>query len=322
LTRDTARSTGTGGYAQRGYATALAEFGRPVRLPGSEGWLLERPIADSGLSDLMSPYPLFACADWSRLASDLDALESAAVSVVCVADPLADVGTDLLRAAFRDHVVPYKAHLVRDLAGTRALPSSHRRQLRRAGRAVEVELLEDPVRRLDEWIVLYAGLVARHGLTGVRAFSPESFRRQLSLPGMVALRADRDGATVAMTLWLVDGERGYYHLGASSDAGREVSASYALFAAAFEHLAALGVRHVDLGGVAGDASREDGLSRFKRGWADVERTAYLCGRILDRVAWARLTAAGSGAAGWFPAYRAGEQDMAGGSAPSALERGA
>ncbi len=57
---------------------------------------------------------------------------------------------------------------------------------------------------------------------------------------------------------------------------------------------------VNLGGGVG--ARDDGLVRFKRGWATEERVAHLCGRILDRAAYERLTR--SGTFGWFPAYRA------------------
>jgi hypothetical protein len=110
----------------------------------------------------------------------------------------------------------------------------------------------------------------------------------------VAVRAERDGETVGMALWLEDAPNAYYHLAAYSPAGYEVSTSYALFAVAFERLRELGVRYVELGG-----AERDGLTRFKRGWATEERVAHLCGRVLDRAAYDRL-ARGSD---WFPAYR-------------------
>ncbi|MEX5721411.1 GNAT family N-acetyltransferase [Geodermatophilus maliterrae] len=298
-------------YTGARYAASLAEFGTPVHLPRSGGWLLERPVPGTALRDLTGPYPLFACRDWSGLGADLDELEGAAVSVVLVPDPLSGVPVDLLRTAFRDHVTPFKQHLVRELATAVPLTSSHRRHVRRALRSVEVEVVADPLRHLDDWVRLYGHLVGRHRLTGVRAFSVEAFRQQLALPGLVAVRAERDGVTVCMTLWLVGGENAYYHLGASSDAGREVSASYAVFAIALDHLRDRGVRYVDLGGVAGAEHRDDGLSRFKGGWANAERVAHLCGRILDRPSYTALTALAPAAGRWFPAYRAGDRDPSG-----------
>ena len=198
-----------------------------------------------------APIPLFSCADWSGLASDLDELEGAAVSVVVVADPMSGVGEPELRRAFPDHLVQFKRHHVRDLDQPVELPVHHRRHIRRASDAVEVEVCAEPVRYLDDWVSLYARLVERHGLTGMPAFSRAAFRRQLELPGMVAVRAERDGETVGMALWLEDAPNAYYHLAAYSPAGYEVSASYALFAAAFDRLRELGVRRVDLGGAAG-----------------------------------------------------------------------
>jgi Acetyltransferase (GNAT) domain len=281
-------------YAHAGYAESLAEFGTPRSLPRSGGWLLERQVPDGSARDLVGPYPLFSCSDWEGLQADLDELEGEAVSVVLVADPLTAPGEARLREAFRDRVVPFKPHHVRDLDEAAEPPAHHRRHIRRALGAVEVELCARPLDRLDDWVRLYAGLAARHRLTGMRAFSRASFARQLELPGMVALRALRDGETVGMTLWLADAPRAYYHLAAYSQAGYEVSASYALFDAAFAHLRALGVRLVELGG-----AERDGLTRFKRGWATGERIAHLCGRVLDRAAYARL----AGPSDWFPAYR-------------------
>jgi Acetyltransferase (GNAT) domain len=281
------------GYADAGYAASLSEFGTPRRLLRSGGWLLERSVPDGSATDLIGPYPLFSCLDWEGLAADLDELEDTAVSVVLVADPLAEVREPELRRAFRDHVAPFTRHHVRDLTEPLVLPEHHRRHVRRAASAVEVEVCSRPADYLDDWTRLYAGLAERHGVTGMRAFSRAAFARQLELPGMVAVRAERAGENVGMALWLEDAPNAYYHLAAYTPAGYEVSASYALFTAAFDHLRELGVSLVDLGGGS------EGLIRFKRGWATAERPAYLCGRVLDRVAYDRL----AGASDWFPAYR-------------------
>jgi hypothetical protein len=288
------------GYADLRYAESLAEFGTPVELPLSRGGLLERP-APGGARDLTGPYPLFACGDWAALPTDLEALADRAVSVVAVADPLGGAGDDELRRAFPDLLRPYKRHHVRDLERDWRAPEHHRRHIRRAAAAVEVAVCTDPTRYLDEWTRLYAGLVERHRLEGIRAFSRAAFERQLALPGMVAVRAERAGAVVGMALWLSDPPDAHYHLAAYSPAGYEVSASYAVFELALRHLQELGVRRVDLGGSA-DAGSGEGLDRFKRGWANDERVAQLCGRVLDRPAYDRL--AGGRASDWFPAYRA------------------
>jgi len=309
-------------YADPGYARSLCEFGVPRALPRCGGSVLERAIDGTSARDLMGPYPLFACADWSRLADDLEDLGDSMVSLVLVVDPLAHVEASQLERAFPDRSQTFKRHFIRDLEEPGGTTAHHRRSVRRAARAVEVEVCAEPLERLDDWMGLYDELVARHGLVGVSAFSRASFRGQFALPGLIALRAARHGRTVAMTLWFEDAPNAHYHLAASSREGYEVGASYALVAAALEHLRERGVRWVNLGGVPAAGSRDDGLAYFKRGWASGERPARLCGRILNQTVYAQLASRGRGRgayAAWFPAYRAIEPDSAG--APRAARRG-
>jgi Acetyltransferase (GNAT) domain len=291
------------GYAGFRYAESLAEFGELRALPLSAGWLLERPVPGGGARDLMGPYPLFACGNWAGLPADFKALQNRAVSVVLVADPLGGADERDLERAFPDLMRPYKRHHVLDLDRPVRLPEHHRRHIRRAAAAVDVVVCADPGLQLDEWMQLYSGLAERHELTGIRAFSRAAFARQLALPGLVAVRAEREGTTVGMALWLADAPTAHYHLAAYSTEGYEVSASYAIFERSLRHLRAQGVRWVDLGG-SPDSGAADGLERFKRGWASGERTAYLCGRVLDRAAYERLATGRGG--NWFPAYRAAE----------------
>lgn len=292
------------GYAEEAYVASLAEFGVPLRLGRSGGRVLGRPIPATRHRDLVGPYPLFGCRDWMALADDVAAIGTEFVSVVLVADPLGGADPATLRTAFPHHLTVFKWHAVRDFAAPFALPPHHRRRLRRAQQSVEVEVCAEPLEHLDGWMGLYTHLTARHAVTGMSTFSREAFRQQLAMPDMTAVRAVRGGVTVGMALWLRAADDAYYHLGASSPAGYEVSASYAVFAAGLEHLRQQGVRRVDLGGAAGVTSREDGLSQFKRGWANDELPAYLCGRVLEPRAYAELSAAAGPVSGWFPAYRA------------------
>jgi hypothetical protein len=292
------------GYRDRAYVDSLRSFGTPLHLSRSGGWLLERPIGKTGLKDAIGPYPLFDCANWQELAADFDDLTDRIVSVCVVADPLADGATaELLKAAFRDLVRPFKTHFVRDLSLPVSPSAHHQRNVRLALEKVEVERCAEPLTHLAEWLSLYAALTERHAIEGIAAFSATSFEAQLGVPGIEVFRARRAGVTVGMTLWYRTGRRAHYHLGAYSVDGYACRASYAVFQVAFEYLQATGVQVATLGGGAG--LREDpasGLVRFKKGWATGERSACLCGRILDQVAYARLSAE-RGATGYFPAYR-------------------
>jgi hypothetical protein len=312
------------GYLHAGYAASLAEHGVPRALPRSGAWVLDRAIPGSARRDAMGCYPLFCCADWSGLAGDLEDLRDP-VTLTVVTDPFGAYESRDLERCFPELVRPFKRHFVVDLEGDpeRAFASHHRRNARRALQRVVVARCDPAWEQLDDWVELYAALVRRHGIRGLAAFSRTAFAAQLRVPGAVLFRASAGGRSVGMTMWYVQGEVGYYHLGAYDEAGYAAGASFALFLHAILHFAERGLRALGLGAGAGAAGDEgDGLSRFKRGWATGTRVAYLCGRVFDRDAYAALAARGDrsaaarrrpggGTAGittadYFPLYRAGE----------------
>lgn len=117
--------------------------------------------------------------------------------------------------------------------------------------------------------------------------------------------AEREGKTVAMNLWLADGDRAYYHLGAANETGYETRANFALFDRALSDFAEEGMSAALLGAGAGVSVRQDdGLARFKAGWANETRVAFLCGIIFDHAQYERL--APLSPIEYFPAYRASE----------------
>jgi len=292
------------GYGSREYCESLADFGRPLELAACGGWILERAIPDSGLTDAMGPYPLFACRDWARIGDDFRTCERNLVSVVLVTDPFHAPSASDLQREF-DVVKPFKEHLVVDLGRpVDQIGSRHHRYYgRRARREIEVVPSTDPVGFSESWTSLYGELVRRRGLTGIKAFSAAAFRRQLAVPGAVLLVACRGSELVGAQIWMVAGRVAYSHLTAMSAAGYDSRASYAIYAAAIDHFRGI-VDFLDLGGGAGLADSAQHLVEFKRGWSTGARMAYLCGRILDRDGYRLL--AGDRQTDYFPAYRAGE----------------
>lgn len=293
------------GYGGPAYAESLVHVGQPVALERSRGWCLLRTIEGTGCSDISGPYPFFVCEDWSRLADDITGLSAAAVSLTIVTDPFADVSQRLLCGVFPDRCVPYKQHYVVQLESM-VVDDHHRRNIRVGLRNTTVEMDYQATRWLPDWIQLYDQLIERHSITGVPRFSAESFARQFRVPGMLMARALVNGNVVGMTLWAIHGERAYYHLGAYDEQGYRTRASYAMFSSVFEAFAAQGIREVGLGAGAGTQMSSAGLERFKRGWATGTKQVYLCGRILDRVAY-RALCGNRGrfdSMDFFPAYRA------------------
>jgi hypothetical protein len=298
------------GYSHSGYAASLAEFGTPRLLPRSAGWLLERQILFTLYRDAMGCYPLFACQDWSQLRLDLDELQGELVSVAIVADPFGEHDPAYLRECFPDLVVPFKQHMLTDLTRSPEsyVSAHHRRNARKALERLNVERCVDATLFADEWNSLYDNLVKRHGIHGLTAFSPKSFRAQLAVPGMVMFRASQAEETVGITLWYVDRGVAYYHLGAYSETGYQLGASFAIFWRVIESFSAQGLTWFNLGAGAGlSRDQDDGLSRFKRGWATNTRNVYFCGRVFDQERYAEIISISQvSASDYFPAYRKGE----------------
>lgn len=298
------------GYLHPGYAASLAAYGRPMELPHCQGWILQRSIPGFPYRDAMGCYPLFACKDWRRLPSDLEAIEPELVSLALVTDPFGNYLPADLRQWFPEVARPFKQHFVVDLSQPldAVVSPHHQRNVRIALQTVEVSLCPQPLKALEDWLALYANLIRVRNIQGMAAFSRPAFARQLALPGTVLFRADQGGSPLGMLIWYVQGQVAYYHLGAYSDAGYRQRASFGLFWQSLRYLAGQGLSWASLGagaGISGDGS--DGLSRFKRGWATGTRTAFLCGRIFDEAAYAEIVKAkGVPTTGYFPAYRRGE----------------
>jgi hypothetical protein len=297
------------GYLHPEYAQSLSEFGEPLPLPKSGGWLLKRMI-DRTQTDAMGAYPLFACSDWKSLKCDFTELGEPLVSVLVVTDPFGEYDEALLRDSFCDLVIPFKSHFIYDLTcpPERSISAHHARNSAIGLKQVIVERCEDPFYYLDDWTKLYSVLVQRHQISGIRAFSTTSFAKQLKTPGIVAFRASRGLQTVGMILWYVQNGVAYYHLGAYTEEGYRLRASFAQFRKALDYFSACDLQYVNLGAGSGLGSdAEDGLTRFKRGWSTAVRTTYLCGRIFDREKYDHLVSTrGIGDTLYFPAYRKGE----------------
>jgi hypothetical protein len=298
------------GYSHSRYSQSLSQFGTPRFLPESGGWILERQIPRSPHIDAMGCYPLFACQDWSLLHVDLNGIGNSLVCLSLVTDPFGEYDLSYLQECFPDVLVSFKDHFVVDLSrpAESFVQPHHLRNARKAQSAIDVELCARPVDFLDDWIALYEMLVKRHSIKGIAAFSKEAFAEQLNVPGLVALRAVHDETTEGMLLWYVQGPIAYYHLGAYSERGYDLRASFALFRYAIDYFARTGLRWLDLGGAAGAGdAKSSGLGRFKKGWSTGVRTAYFCGRIFDQARYTEILSAQQvPPTNYFPAYRDGE----------------
>jgi len=298
------------GYLHPFYAKSLSEYGIPLNLKRCGAWVLQRQIPGFSYHDAMWPYPIFSCLDWSRLHEDLDELAGRLVSVSAVTDPFGNYTYNDLQHIFPDVSFPFKEHFIVDLQKDPQtyVDAHHRRNVKQATRHVTVQVNEDPSNWLDEWNILYNVLIERHQINGMTRFSNNSFKMQLSVPGIIAFKALYEDQIVGMLLWYKQDDIAYYHLGAYNDLGYQQKASFALFWTLIEYFADHKTRWLGLGAGAGSQNDgQDGLTRFKRGWATGTRTAYFCGRILDHKKYNEIVETkGIQPTKFFPAYRAGE----------------
>jgi hypothetical protein len=294
------------GYASEQYARSLSEWGMPVELKKSGGWLLRRPLPDGTGHDFMGPYPFFCCADWDGLADDLKEIEKDGVAVSLVTDPFADATPDSLKMLFPDRCYVFKKHYVADLSLDPALVVSkhHQRYVRRALRNITITKCDAPLAYLAEWCCLYGELVERHRIKGLLQFSPGAFAALLSSPSLQLFRAEMDGKTIGLISWMVQNNVAYYHLSAYSSEGYQACASYGFMWHAWEAFAPR-LRWLCFGGTAGTVERSDGLGFFKEGWSSGTRDVYFCGRVFDSEKYSWLST-GLQHRRYFPAYRSSE----------------
>lgn len=301
------------GYGHKAYAESLAEFGRPLFLPKSGGWILVRDIPETPYQDAMGCYPLFACEDWSALADDLSHLKEDLVCISLVTDPFGQYDQALLERTFPTKVQVFKEHFIacpRDPV-IESIPSRHRSRARKGLKNLNVQEVANPPESLKTWCSLYSNLIERHSIRGLARFSERVFQTQLEVPGIHVFTATTGDETVGMVLWYCHDEVAYYHLAANSERGYELEASSALLLRSFEMMAARGVRKVTLGAGAGIAEQPgvcvDGLTLFKRGWSSHTQPVYFCARILNDHVYAKLSRhTRTQESEFFPNYRTGE----------------
>ncbi len=297
------------GYNHPSYVLSLQEFGSPRKLSHCGAWVLERSIPDTPYSDAMGCYPLFLCEDWSKIGEDLEDIRSDLVSIVLVTDPFSDTSYKYFEKYF-DFVTPFKDHFISDLScpPKSFISKGHLYMVRKSLKQMEVEVCLEPARYLEDWIKLYDGLINRHNITGIRRFSPQSFSVQLQIPGTILFIGRKDGEIIGADLIIQQDDVAYAHLGAYSPLGYKLGASYATVWTAIQYLADNGIKYLDIGGVSGiQNNHENGLVKYKAGWSNVRRSAYLCGNILDENKYQRICQQRNLTEGeYFPLYRAGE----------------
>ena len=291
-------------YASAAYARVFEDIAQPLWVEAWGAHVLAREIPGGGGRDALGVYPLAPFGPGADLRAGLAWLkDQGLISIGLVPDPATAPPPAELQAAF-GLCAPFKTHLLVDYGREVRFSKHHRYEVRKALRQVSVEVvaLAD---HLDAWRGLYAELTERHEIGGMTAFSADAFQRLAAVEGLTATAAIADGVIVSMHLWATDAAsgHGYSLLAASSAEGYRRSAAYAVYAAAIQLFSNL--KTLNLGAGAGMSADADGLSRFKKGFANAEVQAWFCGAILDENRYAALSGGTTAHVTPFPAYRFG-----------------
>jgi len=227
------------------------------------------------------------------------------VCVNMVLSPLSEFPVDEFRNSL-DIFYPYKNHYILDTSTplTISVSKNKRRGALKALKTLSVDLVKAPNIDLDEWIYLYNHLKKHHDINDIRAFSRDSFSKQITIPGTLFFRVWHNKNLVGGNLYYIQRNVAYGHLLALTDKGYELGAAYAVKWISLQYLSKL-VKFVNLGGGTGiKDGEESGLDLFKSGWTNSISQSYFCGIVLQHQYYESLIQdRNTKHQKWFPAYR-------------------
>lgn len=172
-----------------------------------------------------------------------------------------------------------------------------RRKIRRA-EAGGVRLVEDRTALARAVIQLYPETMRRAGAGPHYSFSAATLDAWANDPGSLVIGAALESGIEAVGIFPVTGHRAEFHIGASSMAGRDLSAW--LIWQAMARLRERGVARLNLGG---GTRPGDGLYQFKAKFGGTALPLQAVRQVYRPDVYDKLCREADGSAGWFPAYR-------------------
>ncbi len=291
-------------YASQQYAEAFSPNYKPIGLSQSQTWILQRAIDNTDYVDAIGCYPRCVLAANVDLSKDFIMLQNQQiVSLTLINDIFFHPDLNYLQTNF-DVCKPFKTHYLHDYQQSFTLTKHHRYEVKRAHQDCHVKIitLSDYI---DHWQQLYQELIKRHEIRGIQTFSPQYFHAVSQFPQLITTAAfDQQDNIIAMHLWFEYEGYVYSHLAAANAQGYRLRAAYAIYDFVIKHFA--NKKCIDFGSGAGlSDDPNDGLARFKRGFANTTKTNYLCGKILmpDRYEQLSKHQDQQISTNYFPAYR-------------------
>lgn len=287
-------------YTTSLYVDSLNHIGKTYLVPEWETSVLIRKI-NNHFEDIFGPYPLTILPKNCNIQGGLQRLRNSGfVSATLILDDFHRPDLNQLQDAFTI-VTPFKTHLITNLQTTNHNYTKHHRYyIKKALEKVTVKKF-DLEKYLTEWGQLYQELATKHNLSSLHKFSAAHHHALSQLPGVTAIGAWIEDKLVSAHIFVSDGNYVHSHLAASNQEGYSCGAAYAINDAAIKFFK--DTKLINFGGGAGLSSQiNDGLFKFKQGFANDQSQSYLCGVILDPKKYEDLTNRKEPTT-FFPAYR-------------------
>lgn len=292
------------GFGALGFAESL---GTVVRLDNTQGMALNRSIGVSGYHDLINPYPVFICSDFSNIRSDFAQLKQTKAVCLTLRTDVFDENIVLKTEGTWDWFKPFKTHYItnfrepwRQTAARNAI-----RYEKRARDIYAFSRVENPASYATELSRLNKVILDRTQIGKTTALSVNTLQIQMSQNGVRLFKAENCDGVQGLALFMITDQKAYaYLLGATNEA-RSDHVIYGLYGYALDSLKSE-VEVVDFGGNPGwSDDPADNVVQFKKLWTNQIATSFICGKIFDRNVYAQLCAKNrSSRSKFFPSYRA------------------
>lgn len=218
------------------------------------------------------------------------------VSTTFVTDPMIPIENDPIFDYFKE----YKTHYIIDYSKPIKYSNNHKRNIKN-NKNLEMELLPKNSETADKFHGFYQVLKKKHGITGITDFNLETIYNHISHKNSYTFGVWENNKLIGSIITTTIDDRSYYHLGAYSERGYEIGASFSLMDHIISFYNKLGYKYFILGAGAGVDKASEGLVRFKKGFSNDTRKNYIIGYINNREKYDELSKGKEG--DFFPLYR-------------------
>ena len=286
------------------YINSFKSHGELIQLPLSKLWVVKRKINHCSY-DFKGIYPFSSCVDPNLIDEDLAPFRNQEIaSISFVSNPYDDFKfNDCLdnwsvKNKYKEH---YSIKLSPDYF--KSLSQNTRKHINRSIRKHTFQITKPHQSLIDEFYSLHENIIKKHDVSGDNFIDKAMVQDQFKTPNSLIASTSYQDKLLSAMLIFQSNETSYWYLAATHPEAYSHNSNYALFSETIKYLIEKGIRIVHLGGNAGSKNAADGLSMFKRKWANQSNFTYFCGDELNSDLYKELcTLYPNKKPDYFPAY--------------------